>query len=68
MEKERYLNYIQPDKPHVEWTDEQLFDEVDFITTHRFEVHPSGERKEQLKKRMGQATLEQMLRYNLTHA
>ena len=67
MEKERYENYTAPTLPHVDWSDEQLFDEVDFIATHRIEIHPTGERDAQLKKRMAQATLEQMMRYNLTH-
>lgn len=67
MEKERYENYIKPDGPHITWSEEQLFDEVDFLTTHRFEIHPTGERDAQLKKRMAQATLEQSMRYAETH-
>lgn len=68
MNRERYLNYIPPHTPHVEWSDAQLFDEVDFIATHRIEIGASGEREAQLKKRMAQATLEQMIRYNENRA
>ena len=64
MERERYTKYIKPETPHVEWTDEQLFDEVDWLVTHRNEVRPTGERAEQLKRRMAAATFEQMMRYN----
>lgn len=67
MQREKYLQYTPPSLPHVEWSDKQLFDEVDFITTHRAEIHPTGERDAQLKRRMGQATLEQLLRYNESH-
>ena len=35
MERERYLGYRAPDAPHVDWTDEQLIDEVDFIANFR---------------------------------
>jgi hypothetical protein len=65
MERNRYLNYIPPSEPHVNWSDEQLFDEVDFIATHRIEIRPTGERDAQLKLRMGQAVCEQMIRYNM---
>lgn len=63
MEKTRYLNYIPPEAPHVDWTDEQLFDEVDFIATHRIEIRATGERDEQLKERMRKAVGEQGIRY-----
>lgn len=68
MKREQYLSYIAPDKPVVEWTDQQLFDEVDFIATHRQEIHPTGEREEQLRKRMAKAVMEQTCRYAETHA
>ena len=68
MERERYLTYIPPDKPVVEWTNEELFDEVDFIATHRIEVRSLGERDIELKRRMGRVTFEQMARYSETHA
>lgn len=64
MQPERYTHYTHPEKPHVEWTDNELFDEVDFIATHRINIGATGERDVQLKKRMAQATLEQMIRYN----
>lgn len=63
MNNEQYLNYMQPDKPHVDWTDEQLFDEVDFIATHRINIGATGERDQQLKDRMRKAVGEQCLRY-----
>lgn len=63
MEKERYLTYIPPDKPHVDWSDQQLFDEVDFIATHRINIGATGERELQLKERMRLATGEQAIRY-----
>lgn len=63
MEKERYANYIPPTTPHVEWTDEQLFDEVDFIATHRINIGATGERDIQLKERMRLAVGEQSIRY-----
>lgn len=62
------MTYIPPDLPHVQWSDEQLFDEVDWIATHRTEIRPTGERDIDLKRRMGRATMEQMIRYNETHA
>lgn len=68
MEKDRYLHYIQPEKPIVDWSDEELFDEVDFIATHRINIGATGERDVELKKRMAHATMEQMIRYNVTHA
>ena len=67
MEQERYKSYIPPSAPHLEWTDAQLFDEVDFLTTHRLEINPIGERDVQLKRRMAAATFEQMARYSETH-
>ena len=63
MERERYTRYIPPQAAHVEWTDEQLFDEVDFIATHRIEIRATGERDEQLKERMRLAVGEQAIRY-----
>ena len=42
-------------------------DEVDFLTTHRLEINPIGERDVQLKRRMAAATFEQMARYSETH-
>lgn len=65
MERERYLNYRPPQEAHVDWSDEELFDEVDWVATHRIEIRATGERDAQLKRRMGQATLEQMIRYNI---
>ena len=67
MNREQYLHYRAPEKPHTEWTDVELFDEVDFIATHRINIGATGERDVQLKRRMAQATLEQMLRYNERH-
>lgn len=63
MKKEEYLNYCPPSKPHVEWTDDELFNEVDFIAMHRIEIHSTGERDEQLKDRMRKAVGEQSIRY-----
>lgn len=63
MNQERYLHYIPPEKPHVDWTDEELFDEVDFIATHRINVGATGERDKQLKERMARAVGEQGIRY-----
>lgn len=63
MERERYLKYRSPHTPHVEWSDKQLFDEVDFIATHRAEIQPTGERDQQLKDRMRLAVGEQAVRY-----
>lgn len=65
MERDRYLVYKPPHTPHVEWTDAQLFDEVDFIATHRTEIQHVGERDEQLKDRMRKAVGEQGVRYFL---
>lgn len=68
MNQERYLTYTPPSKPLIEWTDSELFDEVDFLGTHMIELKPIGERREQISKRLAHATMEQMIRYNSTHA
>lgn len=67
MDNERYLTYIPPDKPHVDWTDEELFDEVVWIGRHRTEIHATGERDQQLKDRMRKAVGEQGIRYYVSH-
>lgn len=67
MNFEEYKDYISPDTvwniPLVDFTDQQLQDEGDWLRMHMDRVGHTGERGIQLGQRLGSVAAEQTLRY-----